>query len=113
MYFAQIDNSNNVIKVIVCDSKQWCENNIGGTWVQTYKDNVNKNYAGINMIYHPDKDNFSIIQPYPSWILNDACIWQAPIDTPSDNLNENEYYDWNESTLSWDKLTFDIPTEEE
>ena len=112
MYFALIDNSNNVIKVIVCDSKLWCENNIGGTWVQTYKDDENKNYAGSGMIYYHDKENFSNIQPYPSWTLDDLCIWQAPVEMPSDDLNENEYYDWNESNVSWDKLTYDIPIEE-
>ena len=113
MYFAQIDNSNNVIQVIVCDSKQWCLDYIGGNWVQTYKDSGSKNYAGIGMIYYNDKENFSTLQPYPSWILNDACNWQPPIDIPSDELNENEYYGWNESTVSWDKLTYDIPPEEE
>ena len=65
------------------------------------------------MIYYPDKKNFSTLQPYPSWILDDTCNWQAPVDMPSYELNENEYYDWNESTVSWDKLTYDISTEEE
>ena len=64
------------------------------------------------MIYYHDKENFSNIQPYPSWTLDDLCIWQAPVEMPSDDLNENEYYDWNESNVSWDKLTYDIPSEE-
>jgi hypothetical protein len=84
----------------VCDSKQWCLDYIGENWAHTYKDHESKNYA--------DKENFSTLQPYPSWILNDACNWQPPVDMPSD-----EYYGWNESTVSWDKLTYDIPTEEE
>ncbi len=91
----------------MCDSKQWCENNIGGTWVQTYKDDENKNYAGSGMIYYHDKENFSNIQP--SWTLDDLCIWQAPVEMPSDDLNENEYYDWNESNVSWDKFIYDTP----
>ena len=51
------------------------------------------------MIYYADKENFSTLQSYPSWILNDE-------------LNENEYYGWNKSIVSWDKLTYDIPPEE-
>jgi hypothetical protein len=34
MYFAQLDNNNIVKKVIVADSKQWCEQNLGGIWVK-------------------------------------------------------------------------------
>tara|TARA_B100001250_G_scaffold147486_2_gene126291 strand:- start:13474 stop:13815 length:342 start_codon:yes stop_codon:yes gene_type:complete len=102
-YFAEIDVSNKVLRVIVCDTKEWCENSLGGTWIQTYRDHSSKNPAGRGMIYHPDKDNFSSTQPYPSWSLDDNCNWQPP--TPMPELIQEDgpdcSYIWDESSLSW------------
>jgi hypothetical protein len=39
-------------------------------------------------------------RPYPSWIgYLDTMTWNAPIPYPDDN----EVYQWNETTVSWDK----------
>jgi len=39
-------------------------------------------------------------RPYPSWIgYLDTMTWSAPIPYPDDN----EVYQWNETTVSWDK----------
>jgi hypothetical protein len=39
-------------------------------------------------------------RPYPSWIgYLDTMTWSAPISYPDDN----EVYQWNETTVSWDK----------
>lgn len=105
-YFAEI-KSNIVQRVIVADSAAWCEVALGGEWVETYMDDPAKNYAGVGYIYHADKANFSIPQPYPSWLLNDACQWEAPIAQPEG------VWVWDEATLSWLKpflLTLDKAT---
>jgi hypothetical protein len=85
MYFAILDN-NKVVNVVVSDSETNEGKNLEG-----------KNTAGIGWTYHPDKDNFSPPQPYPSWTLDDACIWQPPITRPEGS------YTWNEETQSWDE----------
>ena len=99
-----------VEQVIVADNKEWCESNLGGTWVQTSYNThgginnrlggeaLNKNYAGIG--YTWDGTGFAAPQPFPSWILNsDTYLWESPIPKPT----EGKWY-WNESTLSWDEV---------
>lgn len=57
-----------------------------------------KNYAGIGYTFDAERDAFIPPKPYNSWKLNeDTCLWEAPITKP-DNQN---MYEWNESTLSW------------
>ena len=58
-----------------------------------------KNHAGIGYIYDEDRDAFILPKPYKSWILNEnTCLWNAPVAKPQDN----NMYNWNESTLTWD-----------
>jgi hypothetical protein len=97
-HFAEIDpQTNEVIKVSLANSKLWCENRMGGTWVRTYKNTPGKKYAGKGYIYHPDKENFSPPQPYPSWTLDEECRWHPPVARPDD---ENRY-EWDEVTQTW------------
>ena len=69
-------------------------------WKQTsYNANFRKNFAGIGMTYDEDRDAFIHKKPFNSWILNeDTCLWNAPVSYPEDNNN----YNWNEQTISWD-----------
>ena len=54
------------------------------------------------MIYDEDRDAFYSPKPFNSWILNeDTCLWNAPVAKPSTELEYNQYYSWNESTLTW------------
>ena len=112
-YFAEIDVSNKVLRVIVCDNKEWCENNLGGTWVQTYKDKPDKTFPGIGFLYHPVKNNFSSTQPYPSWVLDNNCDWQPPTPMPDltqEEIDANKYYNWEESSGSWIIETIEVPS---
>jgi len=60
------------------------------------------NYAGIGWTYDSEKDAFVPPKPFDSWILNeDDLDWEAPVAHP----NDNNSYDWNESTQSWDLVT--------
>tara|TARA_A100001201_G_scaffold114347_2_gene97999 strand:+ start:60 stop:446 length:387 start_codon:yes stop_codon:yes gene_type:complete len=57
------------------------------------------NYAGIGFTYDEVNDVFLPVKEYNSWILNtEKWLWEAPIPYPDDN----NYYDWNEQTQSWD-----------
>jgi hypothetical protein len=95
-----------VTQVIVADNKEWCQANLGGTWVQTSyntKGNehpegrpLNKNYAGIG--YTWDGTGFAAPQPFPSWNLDsETYLWQAPTPMPTDDKR----YTWDEATTSW------------
>lgn len=95
-----------VAQVIVADNKEWCQANLGGTWVQTsYNTHANqhpegrplhKNYAGIGYTF--DGIGFAAPQPYASWTLDtDTYVWNAPTPMPTDGKR----YAWDEATLSW------------
>lgn len=59
MHFAEIDINNIVIQVIVADSQEWCESNLGGRWIQTsYNGNIRGQFAGIGMRYNEEQDVF-------------------------------------------------------
>jgi hypothetical protein len=97
-----------VTQVIVADNKEWCEANLGGTWVQTSYNTLggvnnrpggealHKNYAGIGYTF--DGTGFAAPQPYPSWTKNlDTYLWEAPTPMPTDG----KLYTWDEATTSW------------
>ena len=97
-----------VTQVIVADSKEWCQANLGGEWIQTSYNthggvntrqggtSLHKNYAGIG--YTWDGLGFAAPQPYPSWLKNsDTYLWEAPTPKPIDD----KFYDWDEATTSW------------
>lgn len=109
-HFAEIDDNNIVLRVIVADTKEWCENNLGGTWIQTSYNThagehklggtpLRKNYAGIGYLW--DGVGFAAPKPYESWTLNqDTYIWEAPVAYP----NDGKIYNWNEENQEWVKI---------
>jgi hypothetical protein len=72
--------------------------------IQTsYNSNIRKNYAGIGYQYDQQKDAFIPPKPYPSWVLNEqTCQWKSPVAIPTTELEENQYYSWNESIINWE-----------
>lgn len=98
MYFAEIDNDNKVIRVIVAE--QDFINSISGKWVQTDLNGISpKNYAGIGYSWDEERNAFIPDKPYNSWNFNEeTCLWNAPIEKP----NDDQFYKWNEDSLSWD-----------
>jgi hypothetical protein len=101
-----------VTQVIVADGPDWCEQNLGGEWVQTSyntsggvhsggKFPIHKNYAGIGMLF--DGVGFYSPQPYPSWTKDEATyLWNAPTPMP---VEEGKRFTWDEETLSWLEIT--------
>jgi hypothetical protein len=110
-HFAEIDDNNLVIRVLVGDNNapnegyDWFVENLGGRWIQTsFNANFRKNFAGIGFTYDEQRDAFIPPKPFDSWILNeDTCQWEAPIDYPSDGL----VYAWNEDNLDWEPVVFE------
>ena len=114
-HFAELDENNTVLQVIVVHNNelkgangveyenkgiQFCETLFGhANWKQTsYNHNIRKQFAGTGYTYDQDKDVFVAPQPYPSWSLDDNSDWQAPTPMPEDD----NLYSWNEETQDWD-----------
>jgi hypothetical protein len=58
-HFAEIDSNNKVLQVIVADTKEWCEENLGGTWIQTsYNATIRGKFAGVGDTYDAATDTF-------------------------------------------------------
>jgi len=116
-HFAELDENNVVLRVIVVGNKDtadasgvekeyigaaFCERLFGGRWVQTsYNNKIRKHYAGIGFVYRADIDAFVPPQPFPSWALDiDTVVWQPPLPMPVDG----KLYVWDEQTLSWKQV---------
>ena len=97
-----------VTQVIVADSKEWCQANLGGEWIQTSYNThggvnsrqggeaLHKNYAGIGYLF--DGVGFYAPSPYPSWTKDaETYLWNAPTPMPVDD----KFYRWDEDTTSW------------
>ena len=67
------------------------------------------NYAAIGYTYDVGNDVFIPPKPYDSWVMDETIwLWKAPVDKPAltdEQVNANNYYDWNEYTSSWDLIT--------
>jgi hypothetical protein len=88
-HFAELDENNIVLRVLVTDNNdpngdegyQFLVDTFGGTWVQTsYNGTIRYNYAGIGYTYDPIDDAF--ISPSPecgheSLLLNDKKQWEC------------------------------------
>lgn len=115
-HFAQLDDDNVVLQVIVVNNNDcldengseseavgvaFCKSILGETtrWKQTsYNGNMRFNYAGIGYQYDPIRNAFIPPKPYASWLLDEAtCRWTAPVPYPQDG----KIYTWDEATTSW------------
>lgn len=113
-HFAQIDDNNLVVQVIVAEQDFIDSGAVGdpSRWIQTSYNTVagehrlggtplRKNYASIGYTYKPDIDAFVPPQPYPSWLLDtETGRWQAPMAYPDP---ERMYY-WDEDSESWQEV---------
>ena len=90
-HFAELDDNNIVIRVLVGDNNypagdegySWFVNNLGGRWVQTsYSGRIRKNYAGIGYSYDAGRDAFIAPKPecHPDAVVFDeeTCTWSCP-----------------------------------
>ena len=114
-HFAQLDENNTVIQVIVVHNNElmldgeenetrgivFCKSLFGEEtrWKQTsYNGTFRKNYAGFGYTYDATRDAFIPPKPYNSWTLNETtCQWEPPTPYPTDE----QPYVWDEETTSW------------
>jgi hypothetical protein len=79
-HFAEIKDGI-VVRVVVANDLNWCESNLGGTWLQTsYTGSIRKNYAGVGYSYDETRDAF--IAPEPVGHLGfdeETCQWIMPV----------------------------------
>jgi hypothetical protein len=123
-HFAQLDDDNFVLQVIVVNNSDcldengneseavgvaFCKSLLGDAtrWKQTsYNGNMRFNYAGIGYQYDAIRNAFIPVKPYPSWVLNETtCQWNAPVAYPTDK----KIYAWDEATLSWVEIAYPSP----
>jgi len=86
--WAEIDNTNTVIRVLVGDNNdpagdegyQWLIDNLGGTWIKTsYNHKIRKNYAGIGYTYDKSRDAFIAPEPDNAIGFDEVtCRWILP-----------------------------------
>jgi hypothetical protein len=89
-HWAEIDENNTVLRVLVGDNNdpagdegyQWLLDNLGGNWIKTsYNGNIRKNYAGIGYSYDEDRDAFIAPKPdcHPDLVTLDeeTCRWNC------------------------------------
>jgi len=113
-HFAELDENNIVLRVIVVDDKDcldennqeseevgvaFCQLLLGGRWIQTsYNRRIRKNYAAIGGYYDEENDVFIYAKPYESWILNNETFqWEPPIPKPD---NDGEWF-WDQEKGMW------------
>ena len=120
-HFAELNSSNEVLRVIVVSNEDVDANggdqhadaetfvttivphSTGGVaWKQTsYNNNFRKQYAGIGYTYDSSKDIFIADKTYDSWSLNSSDDWEAPTNKPGDG----KLYYWNETNTRWEEVT--------
>lgn len=97
-YFAKLDD-NNVVTDVRVVQQEFLEANperYTGRWVETFFDTAGKQYAGIEMEYLEDEQDFRSLQPYPSWTWANK-VWNPPTPMPTDD----KAYKWNEDLQDW------------
>lgn len=115
-HFAELDENNYVIRVIVINNEDIINNygnedeNLGinlcesfyghKNWKQTsYNASFRKNAAFPGCYYDQEIDAFIVPKPYDSWTLDSNCRWQPPIPHPEDGNS----YGWNEELGTWEQ----------
>jgi hypothetical protein len=106
-HFAQLDDNNQVIQVLVIGNDDildssgqesepagisFCQALFGANtrWVQTsYNGTIRKNYAGIGYTYDSMRDAFIPPQDYPFLVLDEeTCRWALPADFTEEMLSK-------------------------
>lgn len=104
-HFAQIDENNIVIQVLVVEQEVIDSGEFGdpSKWIQTsYNNNIRKRFAGVGYTYDAEKDIFIEPQPYPSWTLDENEEWIPPVECPAPD-GDKLYRTWNEDSRKWEE----------
>jgi hypothetical protein len=113
-HFANLDNNNTVVNVIVVNNEELLEDGIESetkgiafcmslfpdtNWKQTsYNGTFRKHYANPGFTYNNELDAFIPPKPYSDWILDTkTCTWVAPLPYPDDGV----WYIWSTEQATW------------
>ena len=115
-HFAQLDENDKVLQVIVVANKDtsddkgvekeeigiaFCKSLFGEDtkWIQTsYNGNFRGNYASIGAQYDKTNDVFYPNPIFSDWVINKTTWqWEAPTPCP----NDGKPYDWDETKHAW------------
>ena len=100
--FANLNENNIVVRVIVAEDETWIDKNLGGVWVESFTEDSRFKRASEGDTYDAEREAFIKPQPFQSWILNEETyIWEPPVQRPVD---DNDYF-WDEATTSWIEVT--------
>lgn len=124
-HFAQLDDDNIVINVVVVNNQDTMDENgieneeIGirflqsllgenTKWRQTsYNNNFRKKYAGLGYSYNESLDAFIAPKPFESWMLDEeSCIWVPPYPQPpviQEQIEQGYIYQWDEELYQKEK----------
>lgn len=108
--FAELDNEKRVLRVVVCDSREWLESRLGGTWVETTDADPQQQYAGPGMHdseeVAPRRFIPAWVQPtgaqdaYPkgAWVWHNGRAWRSLQDA---NVFVPGVASWREMLVEW------------
>lgn len=104
-HFAEIDDNNVVLRVLVVDNslehrgEEFLANDLklGGRWIQTsYNGTFRKHFAMEGYTYDEARDAFIPPITAKGWVLEEESLtWFPPVEQPSDA------HVWDEETESW------------
>jgi len=110
-HFAQLDENNKVVQVLVVDNEhekrgaEYLANDcgLGGTWIQTsYNANIRGKFAQVGDTYDAKDDLFIPKQPEEcsTWTFNKKTMeWEAPIPAP---VHVDSFRPmWDKETQNW------------
>lgn len=108
--FAELDNDKRVLRVVVCDSVQWLEQRLGGTWVETTDADPQQQYVGPGMF---DSETIaprrflslwrqpvgaSDAYPNGAWVWHNGRAWRS---LQAANVFEPGVASWREMLVEW------------
>jgi len=107
--WAQIDEENRVIQVVVTDNSlpddgaAFIQDNFSGTWLQaSFTGRIRKQMPGIGSSYDPIADEFISPQVAKGWVLDGNNDWVPPFPAPDEN------YWWDGESLDWVEIPWDL-----
>lgn len=108
--YAELDNDQCVIRVVVCDDPQWLVDRLGGTWVETGPTTPEEQGAGPGLYDSEDVAPLRFIPPWVqpqgahdaieqgAWRWHNGRAWRSL--TP-DNVWEPGVSGWREMLTAW------------